>query len=67
MYTSLLQDIFQKAWDCLQSVVIPAGFFGNDGDITLWRVAVAGTTIGLSTRFLMYCLGDDGLHEWQRD
>ena len=59
MWSDTLKDILASAWECLQSEVIPAGAFGNSNAITLWAVALAGTTIGFAVRFLNYCLGED--------
>lgn len=59
MYSEQLKSIFLTAWELLQSEVIPAGYFGNKNGITLWAIALAGTTIAFAVRFLNYCMGDD--------
>ena len=56
-YSSGFQLIINTAWDLLSTVIVPAGSFGNEADITFLNIALLGVGGIFLVKFYRFCVG----------
>lgn len=51
------RNIFQAAWNLMDTVIFPAGVVGNDNPITLMNIFILGLGSIFTIKFVRYCMG----------
>lgn len=57
MYSNGFQLIINTAWSMLNITILPAGAFGDHGNITFLNILLLGLGALFTTKFLRFCLG----------
>lgn len=51
------KNIFQAAWNLMNTVIFPAGVVGNDNSITFLNIFILGLGSIFTIKFVRYCFG----------
>lgn len=51
------RNIFEAAWNLMNTVIFPAGVVGNDNPITFMNIFILGLGSIFTIKFVRYCMG----------